>query len=83
MEAASIGLVMSWWAAGGKDSGLVWSVRAVVRAGAGVAGKQQTGEAGLWGKRLASLKSMVKFPLALTASHSTTRTLQACRRSGP
>lgn len=73
-----IELVMSWWAQSGKDSGLMWSVRAMVCTGASIAGKEQTGEAGLWGKMLVSLKSMVKFPLALTTSRSTARTLQTC-----
>lgn len=77
MEAAWIGLLLSWWAVGGKDSALVWSIHAVVHVGAGVTGEQQTGEAGLWGKMLVSLKSMVKFPLALTAGFST-KTLQTC-----
>jgi len=42
----------------------------MVHATTGVMGEQQIGEAGLWGKILVSLKSMVKFSLALAASLS-------------
>ena len=78
MEAELMGLIMSWWVRGGKDTRLMWSICAVVHTGAGTAGEQEVGEVGLWGKMLVSLKSVVKFLLVLTTSHNTTRTLQTC-----